>query len=555
MISPNQSPVLSARNFSKTFSGRTVLRNVDLELMPGEVHGLVGQNGSGKSTFIKILAGYHTPDEGATLTVCGRHVALPLDPSKPHVLGLSFVHQDLGLVPEASVLENLRVGSYETGFGWRIRWRQERQYVRDSLRRFGLGHISVDANVGSLREVERAMIAIIRAFDRLKGFTQGVLVLDEPTAYLPRDGVERLFDAVREAAAGGMGVLFVTHRLEEVREFTDRVTILRDGVRIETAQTNSLSERDLIGRILGRSLGELYPTPPKIRGSVALTARNVSSSRAVRPFSFELLSGEIVGLTGLVGMGHEHILHMLFGSQPASSGEISLRGRTYDLREISPRAAIEAGLALLPANRIRDAAAPSATITENVTLPTLSRYYSGGRLRHRRERGAVSALLHEFQVTPSEPNRVFAKLSGGNQQKALVAKWFATRSEIFLLHEPTQGVDIGARKQIFTQIRDLAEAGSAVVIASAEYEDLAHLCDRVFIFRDGSAVTELHGAELTEERIVEQCFVSNPSGPSAVMRADGDEFDREPHEVLPADAKTSGEVGATTVAHATQQEE
>jgi ribose transport system ATP-binding protein len=229
----------------------------------------------------------------------------------------------------------------------------------------------------------------------------------------------------------------------------------------------------------------------------------------VRSFSFEVRRGEIVGLTGLLGMGHEQAPHLLFGSQRAQAGELQVNGSTYDLRRMAPRHAIAAGLALLPANRLREGAVPTATVTENVTLTTLPAYFSGGFLRLRRERREVSSLLREFHVTPPDPGRQLAKLSGGNQQKALLAKWFATKPQVFLLHEPTQGVDIGAKQQIFTQIRDLAQSGGSVVLASVEYADLAHLCDRVLVFRDGRVVAELHGAELTEERIVEQCFASD----------------------------------------------
>jgi ribose transport system ATP-binding protein len=486
------------------------VRSLDLDILPGEVHGLLGQNGSGKSTFIKILAGFHAPDDGAALTVGGKSVSLPLDPREPHLLGLSFVHQDLGLVPEMTVLENLRVGSYDTGFGWRIRWRRERQYVRDALRRFGLDHISPGAEISSLREVERAMVAIVRAFERLKGLERGVLVLDEPTAYLPRDGVERLFDAIRTAARGGFGILFVTHRLEEVRALTDRVTILRDGEHAGTADTASLSERELIERILGRDLGELYPGAHEVRGELALSVRGIRGS-LVNSFSVELHRGEVIGLTGLLGMGQEQVPHLLFGSQPARAGEIVLGTRTYELRRMTPRRSIDAGIALLPANRLREGAAQAATVVENVTLPTVGAYFSRGVLNHRRERRATTARLREFHVAPPDPNRLFASLSGGNQQKALLAKWFSTRPQIFLLHEPTQGVDIGAKQQIFEQIRDLAQAGGAVIIASTEYEDLAHLCDRVLVFRDGDVVAELRGTDLTEHRIVEQCFASERS--------------------------------------------
>jgi ribose transport system ATP-binding protein len=515
MMSASQRPVLSARNFSKTFSGKRVLRNVDLDILPGEIHGLVGPNGSGKSTFIKILAGYHPPDEGAALSVAGKHVAFPLAPGESQLLVLSFVHQDLGLVPEMTVLENLRVRNFATGFGWRIRWRRERQQVREALQPFGLEHISPDAEIRSLRDVERAQVAIIRALERLKGLTQGALVLDEPTAYLPRDSVNHLFDDVRAVAAAGIGILFVTHRLEEVRALTDRVTILRDGERIETAETNSLSERDLIDRILGRTLGELYPHPHDMQGEVTLKARNVSGS-TIHSFCVDLHRGEIVGLTGLLGMGHEQVPHLLFGSLRAERGEISLRGRDYDLRRMSPRDAIAAGIALLPEDRLREASAQAATVTENVTLTTLRSYFIRRLLRHRRERHGVADLLREFQVTPPEPRRVFAKLSGGNQQKALLAKWFADQPDVLLLEEPTHGVDIGAKKQIFQKIRDLAQAGGGIILASVEYKDLAYLCDRVLVFRDGHVVAELAGSDLTEERIVEQSYTSErPNGLSA----------------------------------------
>jgi len=323
--------------------------------------------------------------------------------------------------------------------------------------------------------------------------------------------VERLFAAVRTVASQGVGVLFVTHRLEEVRALTDRVTILRDGAHVETAATASLSEHELIERILGRTLGELYPGAHEMQGDLALSAHDVSGS-VVEEFSIDVRRGEIVGLTGLLGMGHEQAPHLLFGSQRAESGKVSLGGRDYDLRRMSPRDAIAAGLALLPANRLREGAVQNATVTENVTLTTLPSYFTRGVLRHRRERREVTDLLHEFHVTPAEPGRILAKLSGGNQQKALLAKWFATRPQVFLLHEPTQGVDIGAKKQIFAQIRDLADAGGSVILASVEYADLAHLCNRVLVFRDGRVVTELYGAELTEERIVEQCFASGRPG-------------------------------------------
>ena len=498
-------PVLSVRHLSKTFSGRTVLRDVDLDILPGEIHGLVGQNGSGKSTLIKILSGFYAPDPGGALSIAGTAIPLPLDPRQSDALGLSFVHQDLGLAPPMTVVENLRVGHYETGLLWRMRWRNERRTVSAALKQFGVGHISPDAMVLSLPAVDRAAVAIVRALHRIGKHQQGVLVLDEPTVYLPRDAVDRLFATLREVSRAGAGVVLVTHRLEEVRAVTDRITILRDGARVDTARTRDLTQRDLLERILGRTLGELYPSTHDVRREVVM-AVDLHSGDGVNDFSLELRRGEVVGLTGLLGMGQDRIPYLLFGAGGITEGSLNLKGRTHNLRSFTPRRAIDAGLALLPADRLLNGGAQAASVLENVTLPTLSRYFQGGVLRHNQERRGVERLLRGFQVTPAEPDKLFAELSGGNQQKALVGKWFQVNPVVLLLHEPTQGVDVGARKQIFGRIRDFAESGGAILISSVEYEDLAHLCDRVIVFRYGKPVSELRKPNLSEDMIVEQCF-------------------------------------------------
>jgi ribose transport system ATP-binding protein len=497
---------------SKTFAGRTVLSGFDIDVLPGEIHGLLGQNGAGKSTFIKIIAGYYAPDPGSHLSVGGCEVRLPVEPRTHKRLGLSFVHQDLGLAPQLTVLENLRIGRFERRWGWRIPWRDERAAARHLLARFGLAGISPDAAVDRLPAVDRAMIAILRGLDHLQQCDGGLLVLDEPTAYLPRDGVDRLFEAVRDVAASGIGVLFVSHRLEEVFQVTDRVTILRDGCLVETCETRTLTEQGLITRILGRSLGELYPDQQQRPPRETIMSVNGLSTAALGNVSLELSKGEIVGLTGLLGMGHEAVPYGLFGTGGALSGSLTLRGETYDLKELSPRKALAAGLALLPGNRLRDGAALGASVAENVTLPTLASYFSGGVLHRRREHDRVRQLLETFAVKPAQPGRPFSNLSGGNQQKSLLAKWFDTRPAVMIMHEPTQGVDVGARREIFRHIRNLADQGTALLIASSEYEDLANICDRVIVFRGGAMVSELSGPALTSERLIERCYLSGVAG-------------------------------------------
>jgi ribose transport system ATP-binding protein len=497
-------PAVAARGWSKTFGERTVLRSVDLDVRAGEVHGLVGQNGSGKSTFIKILAGYHEPDPGARLEVGGRAVELPLRAGRAAGLGLSFVHQDLGLIDTATVLENLRLGLYETRPGWRISWSAERRRAREALAGFGI-HVDPEAKVQDLREVDRAVVAIVRALDRLQDAEAGVLILDEPTSFLPRDGIEKLFAAVRDVAARGVGVLFVTHRLDEIAALTDRVSVLRDGALVATLDTASTTEDQLIEEILGFSLEKLYPSPRPHGGGTVLSVRDLAGS-LVEGLSFDVHGGEILGLTGLQGMGYEEVPYLLFGVTPASAGTVELVGAPTDATTLSPHRALALDLALLPANRQRWGLIGPADVRENVTIPTLGGFFQRGLLDRNRETAAVAHMLAEFDVRPPEPNRPIDTLSGGNQQKALLGKWFATEPSVLMLHEPTQGVDVGARRQIFRQIRDAADGGTAFLMASTEYDDLAHLCDRVLVFRNGRVTAELHGADLTRERIVEQCF-------------------------------------------------
>jgi ribose transport system ATP-binding protein len=498
-------PVISLKNLSKDFGGgRRALDAVDLDVRPGEIHGLLGQNGSGKSTLIKILAGYHAPEPGAELRVNGESVALPIAPGKFRELGMSFVHQNLGLADDMSVLDNVRVGRYERGVGWRIPWRLERRRVRDALSRFGL-KVDIDAPISSLSEGTRAVIAIARAVEEIEGAERGLLILDEPTPYLPRDAVTRLFEAMRTVASENLAILFVSHRLEEVHEITDRVTVLRDGKVVGTVDTAGLDPADLIEMIVGRRLEDLYPDPPAVGQKRLLSVQNLSGA-LVRGLDFELNAGEILGLTGLLGSGFEEVPYLLIGALPPMSGELTFEDRVRQASRMSVRDRIDLGMVLVPANRERDGVAVGLTVGENVTLPRISNYFRRFLLDRRSERRDVMELLRRFDVRPPDPARLMGTLSGGNQQKAVLGKWLATNPRVLVLHEPTQGVDIGARKQIFAQIREATDHGCAVVLASLEYEDLAHLCDRVLVFQAGRVTSELPRRELSEDRIVEQCL-------------------------------------------------
>jgi len=495
---------LEAAHLSKSFGGVRVLSDVSLAVKAGEIHGLVGSNGSGKSTLIKILSGFHHPDPGGSLKVRGEDVPLPVPPDRATKVGLSFVHQDLGLIPQLSVLENLRVGRFTSHPGWRISWREERATVRAALKRFDLD-IAPETKVERLSSIERVLLAVVRAFSDLAHAPGGVLLLDEPTAYLPRDGVDRLFTAVKRAAAEGAGVVFVSHRLEEIGMLTNSVSVLRDGHLVGTAQTSTLTESDLVEMIVGSKI-TTATFDPKSEGEVKLRTHAVSG-RTAQDVTLELHRGEVLGLTGLMGMGHEEVPYLLFGAEPAT-GELELEGTRMPVTEMSPRRAMSSGVALLPGDRQGASGAGNLSVKENVTLPTVDRFFTGGLLRPKRERARVLEILRQYDVRPVAPSRKLETLSGGNQQKALVAKWLERKPTIFLMHEPVQGVDVSAREEIARVIADIAAQGGSVLLSSCEYEDLARICGRVLVFRHGRVTSELTGTALTKERIIERCYAT-----------------------------------------------
>jgi ribose transport system ATP-binding protein len=499
--------LLKLTNVSKTFAGVTVLSGVDLDIQAGEVHALLGQNGSGKSTLIKVLAGYHSPDEGGRLVVNGTEVELPLTAGDPSDHGLAFVHQDLGLVDELSIMDNLSVGEYEMQGGWRIDWKRQADIVAASLEEFGV-HDDVHVEVGRLSSpAKKALIAICRAVSRIrKQHATGVLVLDEPTVYLPRDEVQHLQAIVRRLAASGVGVLYVTHRLDELVGFADRATVLRDGRRVGEVDIAAEGTGGLVAMITGTAVDLGERRVPEARGDrdEVLSARGISGGR-VRDVTFSAYEKEIVGLAGLVGMGQDDVLALIFGAESRSAGEVSIGGAVVPG---NPTSAIANGIAFLPADRPRFSGAVTETVQENLSLPVLRKFLRGGRLRASQETRHVRALLDEYDVRPRTPSTPLARLSGGNQQKALLAKWVQTAPRVLLLDEPVQGVDVGAKAQLFDRLRELASSGCTLVIASSEYEDLALLCDRVLVFVDGKVDRVLSGSEVTKDQIAAACYGS-----------------------------------------------
>jgi ribose transport system ATP-binding protein len=501
-------PVIAISGLSKTFGSTRALRSVDLSVWPGEIHGLVGHNGSGKSTLIKILAGYHAPDPGGELRVRGEPVALPLRHGQQRELGIAFVHQDLGLAESLTVLENLRLGRYQArGSLGPISWRRERRICQELLDRFRIP-VRLDSDVRDVRDVDRALIAIARAVGDIETADRpGLLVLDEPTVYLPSDSVADLFATMRDVAARGHGIIFVAHQLNEVLGVTRNVTVLREGVVAGQLATADATHDLLTELIVGRNIGGLYPPEPQApRAQAALAEFDGLRGGMIKSLSGQIHAGEIVGVTGLQGMGWEDVPYLLYGALAPDGGQLSWQGKLTPLKRLSPAWSLRSGIALIPANRLRDGVIPTMTVGENVAQAVLRQHRRAHVLRLKSINQQVAATLHDFDVRPAAPASPMDTLSGGNQQKALIGKWLQVQPRLLLMHEPTQGVDVRARQQIFAYISSAAAAGTAVLIASSEYEDLARICHRVLVVRDGRAGRELSGAQLTEPELIKACY-------------------------------------------------
>jgi ribose transport system ATP-binding protein len=484
-------PVLAVRGLSKTFVSTRALNNVDFDLRAGEIHALVGQNGCGKSTLIKVLAGFHQPDPGAEITLGGAEVDLSTT-ADAHRAGLRFVHQDLGLVGTLSTVENLMLGRrLSTARGGRIRWDAERRDAERRMRDLGYT-FDVERPVAALGAAERTGVAIARALWDWEAAR--VLVVDEPTASLPREEVAVLFAALQRVREAGLGVIYVSHRLDEIFAIGDRVTVLRDGVRVGTWDVDAIDQDGLVRSMIGDE--ELRPPHDRTAdgaGEVALAVSGLSGT-VVEGVDLDVRRGEVVGVAGLTGSGREELLPLIFGVA-SRSGDVRLDGRPVPA---NPRRAMRAGLALVPADRRGDGAILEMPVRENFSLTDLRRFARGfGYLSRGRETREVEEWIARLDVRPPLPEALFGALSGGNQQKVVLAKWLRRRPAVLLLDEPSQGVDVGAKAVIHALARQVAADGACVVIASSDDSELCDTCDRVLVMRDGRIVAEVAGSRLT----------------------------------------------------------
>jgi len=501
-----QDVVLRTTALSKTFAGTTVLREAHLEVRRGEVHALLGGNGSGKSTLIKLLAGVYHADPGGRIEVQG--VSASADEWSPAVArsaGLHFVHQDPAVFSTLTVAENLAIGrGFIRGVGGRIDWPATRRRTAEVLERFSL-QVSPDTPVAALRPADRTMLAIARALQDQEGAHDGVLVLDEPTASLPAWEVDILLAALRKYAAAGQTIMYVSHRLSEVLELADRVTVLRDGAQVTTRDTGDLTEEGLVELIAGRELDRVFPERHGAVGQdVVMSVRGLVAG-PLRGVDLDLYRGEILGVAGLLGSGRTALLRAIFGDLPVTAGEIRLAGEPY--RPSRPARAMKAGIALVPEDRGTEGLFASLSVRENLSASVVSRYWSRTRLQHRRERADARQLVKAYGVRPASDLPIAGTLSGGNQQKVVMARWLRRDPVVLLLDEPTQGVDVQARADIYEHVRRAAAAGTAVLLVTSDFEELAHMADRAVVLREGRVAAEVHGADLDPHRLTELSYL------------------------------------------------
>ena len=486
--------LLAAHQLCKSFAGVQALAGVSFELRAGEVHALLGENGAGKSTLIKILTGAHAPDSGM-LTIAGQSVDR-FDPLVARQHGVAAIYQQPALFPDLSVAENIALG-YEQGGPWRrIAWARRRQQARELLARVGAG-IDPDTPASELTMPEQQLVEIAKAL----GAGAPILIMDEPSAALSEREVERLLAVTGELRGQGIGIIYITHRLEEVFQLADRVTVLRDGAAVACRPAAELDPAELIRLMVGRELAAVFPKEAVPIGQPVLELREVScAALGVQRVSLEVRAGEIVGLAGLVGAGRTELAQVLFGLAPCTSGQILVRGQAVAIR--SPADALRAGIAYVPEDRRRHGVIADLSIAANTSLALLDRLTRALRLDGARERRLASQMLQGLAIKAPSIDTPAGELSGGNQQKVALARWLATEPAVLILDEPTQGIDVGAKAEIHRLMGQLAARGVAILMISSELPEILGMSDRVVVMRGGQAVVEFPRAEATQQRVL-----------------------------------------------------
>lgn len=490
--------LLSMTGVSKRFPGTLALDRVDFEVLSGEIHALVGENGAGKSTLIKILAGVHEADAGE-IRIKGRSFrSLVTAP-------ISFIHQDLGLVGAMTVAENIAIVAGYQRHHRLVSWRRVREEAERILASIG-STVDPEDGVAGLSRADQSLVAIARAL----AVEADILVLDEPTASLPEADVRRLFDTLRTLRARGMGIIYVTHRLDEVFRLADRVTVIRDGRNVTSTPVTETNPSELVLKIVGRNLSEMFGTPPPPRDEVLLELRDLRVGQ-VGPINLTVRTGEILGVVGLRGAGQDTVGRAIFGATTDWTGTIRVAGK--EIVPSGPASAIQQGIAFVSSKRGEESLAGNLTVRETIyPNPVLLGTPLLGLIAKRDERLRAMRALEQLDVRPRDPERLAGTLSGGNQQKAVLARWLEAGSRLLLLEEPTIGVDVGAKAEIYHILTQEVAQGRAVLLVSSDFEEIAGLCHRALVMQRGHVVAEVPREELSLRRLTELASGAAPGG-------------------------------------------
>jgi ribose transport system ATP-binding protein len=486
---------LQMQGISKSYDGTQALREVDFSAAIGEVHAIVGENGAGKTTLVKILAGALERDAGEIL-LDGKPVELGT-PLRARRLGVRAVHQEFSLVPHLTVTENILMGQMPTGrLKWWVDWPRAYGRAEEILQEIGFTGISVRTPVSRLSVSHQQMVEIAKAVAE----RPRILILDEPSAVLSQEELKRLFALIQTLKVESTLILYISHRLDEVFEVADRITVLKDGELVGTVPSQETDQGQLIKMMVGRTLGEIYPRRHIEPGEEILSVKGLSQEGSFADVSFSLARGEILGLFGLVGSGRTQVARCIFGAEPPTSGEIRLEGKV--IRPKSPRDAMKAGIALLTEDRKRDGLVMSCPIRDNVSLATMQQVSRWGFLDRREQDAQVQSEVQELDIRPAQIGRLVRTLSGGNQQKVVLAKWLLSQARVLMLDEPTRGVDVATKVEIYHIVGDLADRGIGILFISSELPEILGMSDRALVIREGRLVGEFTRAEASEENLL-----------------------------------------------------
>ena len=486
-------PLIAARGISKSFAGIEVLRDIDLDLARGEIHALLGENGAGKSTFAKIIAGVHRPTRG-TLALNGAPVEIP-SPIVAQKLGITLIHQEPISFPDLSVAENLVLGRSDGSPLGRVPWAKMTRDAKGLMDLLGV-KIDVVKPMRGLSIADQQMVEIARAL----ASDSRLIIMDEPTAPLTPKEVETLFDIARRLRDEGRTIVFISHRLEEVRALCDRVTIFRDGAKVQTDTIGNLTDADIIRLMIGRPLREYMKKLGAAIGEVALKVEGLTLPGVFSDINLEVRTGEIVGLGGLVGAGRTDVARAIFGVAPAASGKVTINGKAVVITE--PAQAIDLGLAFVPEDRATAGIFRSLPVEQNITAAAPGKIAPNGFIRRAVERTLATDSVRKLRIRLASLRQPIGELSGGNQQKAILARWLLTDPSVLILDEPTRGIDIGVKAEFYDMIGELAAGGRAILLISSELPELLALCDRVLVMSEGRLTANIPRAEATQEAIM-----------------------------------------------------